>query len=145
MPRTVYNVDISGDWKTKAVTINGKVVTLERFLRDLKADEEEPGENSDIFDECRGVTHFSWGELSKEAEALSLALCFYLNYKWVTCRFFTSELEKAPQDNMHLLYNKRQIIDGYEASEALFALEFGDFMGEIGATPAEEHILYNKN
>jgi hypothetical protein len=145
MPRTVLHADIIGDWNTKSVTINGKVVTFEQFLKDLKADEDEPGEHADLIEECRGVTHFSWGELSKEEAALSLALCFYLNYKWVTCRFFTSELEKAPQGNMHLVYNKKEIINGYISSEALFALEFTDFMGDFGADSEDDFNWRNKN
>jgi hypothetical protein len=145
MPRTVIHADIVGDWNSKSISINGKVVTFKQFLEDLKADEKEPGENSDIIDECRGVTHFSWGELSKEEEALSLALCFYLNYDWVMCRFFTSELEKAQQDNMHMVFNKKQIIDGYQASEALFALEFTDFMGNFSANFEKYISSRNKN
>jgi hypothetical protein len=129
---------ITGQWKTATVCINGKIITLARFIRDVKADEQEPGDNRDILQECRGVRRFCWGDASQATYCLSLACCFYLNVSWVMDRFFTRELERAPQADIHLTYTAEELQAAYEACDEQFAQEFADFMKNLGAVPEEE-------
>ena len=133
------SVLIIGQWQTKAVWINGKHITISGFVRDLKADEKEPGENQDIIKECRGVRRFSWGDTSQATYCLALACCFYLNLNWVMDRFFTRELQHAPQGDMRLAYTDEELQGGYEASEEQFAHEFSSFMDKIGAISIDEN------
>ena len=65
-------------------------------MRDLKADEEVPGDNDDIFQECQGINRFHWGDTSQATYCLALACCFYLNVSWVMDRFCTKELQGVP-------------------------------------------------
>jgi len=55
MPSNPFHADIAGHWKKRSVSINGKRITVERFVSDLKADEEEPDDNQDVIRECKGV------------------------------------------------------------------------------------------
>ena len=96
---------ITGHWQTKAVWINGKHITPDGFVRDLKADQQEPGDNQDIIKDCQGVRRFSWGDTSQATYCLALACCFYLNVKWVMSYFFKAELEKVPQTDLRLVYD----------------------------------------
>lgn len=128
---------IIGHWKTKAVWINGKCITLAGFARDLTEDEQETGDNQDILKECTGVRHFIWGDTSQATYCLSLACCFYLNVKWVMSYFFKEELEKAPQMDLRLEYDNDTLEAGYQRSEDQFAHEFTSFMDELGAMPID--------
>src|SRR3954447_8302945 len=130
--------DIKGNWKSKTVWINGKEITFSRFLRDLKPDEKEPGENKDIIEECEGVMRFSWGDTSQATSSLSLACCFYLDVDWVMCRFFMKELANIRRADMELVYDENQLLAGFEQSEKLFANDFTEFMDQIGAKRVDE-------
>jgi hypothetical protein len=135
---SIQSARIIGHWKTKTVSINGKAITPARFYADLKAAQEEPGDNQDIIDECQGVAQFSWGEKGDATYCLALACCFYLHLKWVMCRFFDMELEKAPQGDITLFYDNEALDAGYLYSEELFAKEFTSFMKELGAVPVAD-------
>ena len=138
-----FSADIVGYWKTKAVWINGKRITLTEFIQDLKNAEEEPGENLDVINECKGVSTFSWGDRSKATISLSLACCFYLNVKWVMCRFFMRELAESKQTDLQLHFDNDQLDAGYLYSEELFAKEFTGFMDNLGAIPIDENDTKN--
>jgi hypothetical protein len=129
---------VTGHWKTGTVSINGKIITPARFVRDLKEDEQEPGDNRDILQECRSVSRFCWGDASQATYCLSLACCFYLNVSWVMDRFFTGELQRAPQADIHLTYTTEGLQAAYDECEEQFAQEFADFMKNLGAVPEEE-------
>jgi hypothetical protein len=137
------SADIIGHWKTKAVWINGKRITLPGFLQDLQNAADEPDEHLDIINECKGVSTFSWGAHSKETNSLSLACCFYLKVKWVLCRFFLRELAESKQTDLQLHFDNDQLDAGYRYSEELFAKEFTDFMGKLGAVPIDENDTKN--
>src|SRR4051812_32679904 len=115
----ITHAKIVGHWKTKAVWINGKYITVDSFVNDLKAAAEEPGENADIIRACKGVRQFSWGDTSKSTYCLALACCFYLRVKWVMDRFFEKELQKAKQNDLRLEYNDEELDKGYLHSEEL--------------------------
>src|SRR5215213_9751625 len=108
------------------------------FVRDLKADEEEPGANQDFLKEYSGVSHFSWGDTNRATYCLALACCFYLNVKWVMNRFFKKELERIPQGDFELEYNPDQLEEAYRHCEDLFAQEFTTFMDKLGAKEIKE-------
>jgi hypothetical protein len=124
---------ITGSWKTGEVSINGKRITPAGFVHDLKATELEPGDNRDIVQECRWVRRFRWGDPSRASYCLALACCFYLNIDWVIDRFFIQELQCLPQADFRLEYDKETLQAAYEHCEDLFAQEFRDFMGKLGA------------
>jgi hypothetical protein len=132
------HADIVGHWKTRAVSINGKRVTVEGFVRDLKADEQEPGDNQDIIRECIGVRRFRWGGANQATYCLALACCFYLNVKWVMDRFFEQELERVPQGDLHIVYDNAQLEQAYQRCEENFAQEFNQVMKQYGAIEVEE-------
>jgi hypothetical protein len=132
------HADIVGHWNTRAVWINGKCITISGFVRDLKADEKEEGDNEDIIRECKGVRRFSWGDTSQETYCLSLACCFYLNVKWVMSYFFNPELERALKEDIQLVYDNNQLEAAYQHSEDLFAQEFTGFMEKLGAKRIDE-------
>ncbi len=140
MSSTLINGDIVGHWKMRAVSINGKRITVEGFVRDLKEDEEEPNEYQDIIHECKGVRRFSWGDTSQVTYCLALACCFYLNVKWVMSYFFKPELERVSQGDLRLAYDNAQLEEAYQRCEEQFAREFMGFMDKIGAIPIEEYI-----
>ena len=125
-------------WKTRAVSINGKIITISKFVYDLKRDEEEPGNNQDIIDECKGVKRFQWGDDSPGTNCLALACCFYVGVKWVMCRFFMRELTQAQQGDIRLNYDYATLKAGYLYSEELFAKEFTEHMDKFGAIPVNE-------
>ena len=134
------SASIVGNWETKVVWINGKQITFDGFVRDLKADETEPGENDDIIKtDCKGVRHFSWGDKSRATSSLSLACCFHLKLKWVMCRFFMKELQRVRQADMRLEFDNDELDRGYQYSEDLFAQEFKKFMEELGAIEIDEN------
>ena len=54
-------------------------------------------------------------------------------------RFFTRELQHAPQGDIRLAYTDEELQVGYEASEDQFAQEFTSFMDEIGAIPIDDN------
>ena len=122
-------------WKTRAVSINGKIITLSKFVYDLKRDEEEPGDNQDIIDECKGVKRFQWSDDSPGTNCLALACCFYLNVKWVMCRFFMRELMQAQQGDIRLNYDYATLKAGYLYSEEFFTKEFAERMNKFNAMP----------
>jgi hypothetical protein len=45
---TTILADIIGRWDTREVFIDGKIIALARFVRDLKDAECDPGDNCDI-------------------------------------------------------------------------------------------------
>src|SRR3954467_13007268 len=95
MLKTADHADIVASWKTKAVTINGKQITVTQFIHDMQTNKDEPGENEDLIRECKGIDHFSWGDNSQNTYCLSLACCFYLRVKWVMSYFFSRELKPS--------------------------------------------------
>jgi hypothetical protein len=131
--RSSQQHEIFGHWNTKAVVINGKPVTPVQFVRDLQADEKEPGDNSDIVQECESVDYFSWGDTSQATYCLALACCFYLNVKLVMSFTFVPKLQAQPQTDLHLSYTDQQLDEEYLISEELFAKDFKGFMQELGA------------
>jgi hypothetical protein len=135
--KTIH-AEIVGNWKTREVLINGKPISLSGFVRDLKADKKEEGDNDDIIRECKGISHFSWGDTTQATYCLSLACCFYLKVKWVMDRFFVKELEGAPKTDLRLVYDNHQLETAYQHCEDLFAQEFTDFMEKLGATRVNE-------
>src|SRR3954469_4520753 len=132
------HADIVGHWKTREVLINRKPISLSGFVRDLKADKKEEGENDDIIRECKGIRRFSWGDTTQATYCLSLACCFYLNVKWVMDRFFNKELEGVQQADLRLVYDNDQLEAAYQHCEDLFAQEFTGFMKKLGATRVNE-------
>jgi hypothetical protein len=143
MPKTADHADIVVSWKTKAVTINGKQITVTQFVQDMKANKDEPGENEDLMRECRGIDHFSWGDNSQNTYCFSLVCCFYLRVKWVMSYFFSRELEQAKQADLHLFYDNDQLDAGYLWSEEAFAKSFTGFMDKLGAVPVDEDNSVN--
>src|SRR4051812_6650124 len=137
-PIHVDHADIVGHWKTRSVSINGKRITVEGFVCDLKADAEKPGENQDITLDCKGARRFSWGDTSQATYCLALACCFYLNVKWVMDRFFKQELERVLQRELRLVYGNTQLEEAYQHCEDQFAQDFIGFLDKIGAKPIEE-------
>jgi hypothetical protein len=129
---------IIGRWDTRVVYINGKEVSPARFVRDLKATELEPGDNQDIIKECRWVRRFAWGDAGQSTYCLALACCFYLNIDWVMCRFFIPELQRLQQTDFRLEYDEQTLQAAYAQCEAMFAREFREFMGELGAIEVKE-------
>jgi hypothetical protein len=117
----------------------GSLITLSRFLCDIKAAEEDVGENDDIIQECKGVRRFSWGNASKATYCLSLACCFYLQVKWVMCRFFEMELKGVQKADLQLMYDNDQLDAVYQLSEDLFAQEFNEFIGKVGTVRIDEN------
>jgi hypothetical protein len=138
MPKSADHADIVASWKTKAVSINGKKITVSQFIRDMKANKDEPGENEDLIRECVGIDHFSWGDKSQATYCFSLACCFYLRVKWVMSYFFSRELEQAKQGELHLFYDNDQLDVEYLWSEEAFAKSFTGYMKELGAEPIDE-------
>jgi hypothetical protein len=138
MPKTADHADITANWKTKAVTINGEQITVTQFIREMQMNEDEPGENGDLIRECEGIDHFSWGDKSQATYCFSLACCFYLRVKWVMSYFFSRELEQAKQGDLHLFYDNDQLDAGYLWSEEAFAKSFTGYMKELGAEPIDE-------
>src|SRR3954465_13668388 len=132
------HAEIIGHWEKRDVTINGKSISLSGFVRDLKAAEEEEGDNDDIIRECKGVRRFSWGDTSQATYCLSLACCFYLNVKWVMDRFFVKELEGVQQGDLRLVYDNDQLEAAYQHCEDLFAQEFTGFMEKLGDISVDE-------
>jgi hypothetical protein len=124
---------IIAHWETKDVSINGQGITPTGFMRDLKVDEDEPGDNQDILQDCRWVRRFAWGNNSRSTSSLALACCFYLNVSWVMSRFFLQELQHAPQVDLRLSYTEDALQAAYEHCEELFAQEFTVFMKKLGA------------
>jgi hypothetical protein len=143
MPKTADHADIVASWKTKAVTINRKRVTVTQFIHDMQTNKDEPGENEDLIRECKGIDHFSWGDNSQNTYYLSLACCFYLRVKWVMSYFFSRELEQAKQADLHLFYDNDQLDAGYLWSEEAFAKSFTGFMDKLGAVPIDEDSSEN--
>lgn len=129
---------IIGSWNTREVRINGKRITPAGFVRDLKAAEQEPGDNWDILQECRWVRRFRWGDTSRATSCLTLACCFYLNLSWVMDRFFIKELQRVPQADLRLLYDEDALQAAYAQCEEMFAQEFEAFMRELGTVRLEE-------
>src|SRR3954454_15164922 len=132
------HADIVGHWNTRAVWINGKCITISGFVRDLKADEKEEGDNEDIIRECKGVRRFSWGDTSQATYCLALACCFYLNVKWVMSYFFKPELERVSQGDLRLVYDNAQLEQAYQCCEENFAQEFNQVMKQYGAIEVEK-------
>ncbi len=122
-----------GLWDTREVWINGKSITPAGFVGDLKAAEREPGNNRDILQECHGVKSFRWGDTSQATYCLALAYCFYLKRSWVMDRFFTQELERMRQADVRLEYDEDELQAASEHCEDVFAREFEEYMGELGA------------
>jgi hypothetical protein len=58
-------------WNTRSVSIKDKIITLSKFVYDLKKDEEEPGDNQDIIDECKGVKRSKWGDDAIPARSMA--------------------------------------------------------------------------
>jgi hypothetical protein len=133
------HAEIVGNWKTREVLINGKRISLTGFVRDLKTDAKEEGDNDDIIRECEGVRCFGWGDTSQATYCLSLACCFYLKVKWVMDRFFVKELEAVQQGDLWLVYDNDQLQTAYLHCEELFAQEFTSFMKKLGATRIDEN------
>ena len=132
---------IIGHWKNREIFINGKMITPAGFAQDLKAAENEPGDNEDILEDCRWVRRFAWGNGSRSTYALALACCFYLNIDWVMCRFFIQELQRVQQADFRLEYNEATLQTAFAQCEAMFAREFTAFMGTLGAVPVPRHVL----
>jgi|SRR3954470_17274329 hypothetical protein len=132
------HAEIMGHWKIKTVLTNGNPISPSGFVRDLKADEKEEGDNNDIIRKCKGVRRFSWGDTSQATYCLSLACCFYLKVKLVMDRFFVKELEGAPKTDLRLVYDNHQLETAYQHCEDLFAQEFTGFMKKLGAIRVDE-------
>ena len=135
----IIHAEIVGNWKTREVLINGKPISLSRFVRDLKAAKKEEGDNDDIIRECKGIRRFSWGDTTQATYCLSLACCFYLKLKWVMDRFFVKELEGAPKTDLRLVYDNHQLETAYQHCEDLFAQEFTGFMEKLGSVRIDEN------
>jgi hypothetical protein len=129
---------ITGHWNTREVRINGRSISPARFVRDLKATELEPGDNRDIVQECRWVRRFAWGDSSPATYCLALACCFYMKIDWVMCRFFEPELQRLRQADFQLEYDEETLQKAYAQCEEMFAREFREFMGELGAIEVED-------
>jgi hypothetical protein len=68
----------------------------------------------------------------------SLACCFYMKIDWVMCRFFEPELQRLRQADFQLEYDEETLQAAYAQCEELFAREFREFMGELGAIEVTE-------
>lgn len=144
LPRDFVHV-VTGVWETKAIHIDGEVVTV-AMLRERVQEEEKA--MTDAYNDYQGawgldlyehVEAFDWGRVTDGAHVLSLAWIFWLGAEDVHDFVFRREIEALPCADFTYQYPRIRIARDKEQGEAMFAEDFQRGMGEMGAMELGPH------